>query len=321
MATPDRPNPDTAFANRLPRLWALLVAARPNQVALILLVYVLGIGMATTGPPMADASVALSRTVALRVLGGGAALVAVAVTIHYANEFTDHETDALTERTPFSGGSGALVRTGLPPSFLRSATVAAFAVSLVAMAAGAPLGLEPDALAVLLGVLVFGLGYSLPPVAFVRRGVGEVVNAVLGGILLPLYGVAVVASPTSTTVLAVVPFTLLVSCNLLATHWPDRRADAAVGKRTLAVRWSPTRLRWTYVLLVVAAALATLWLWTGGVVPAAVALAHLTPIPFLVRGAVVLTRQRSPLPAVLAMVVLAVASAIAWWWVGVGGTV
>ena len=112
-------------------------------------------------------------------------------------------------------------------------------------------------------------------------------------------------------VLALVPHTLLVGCNLLATHWADREADAAVGKRTLAVRWSPTRIRRTAAILAVVAAITAAGPWIGGVFPNAVVLAHLAPAPFLVWGGAALTRRRSPLPAVLAMVVLAVTTTVA----------
>jgi 1,4-dihydroxy-2-naphthoate octaprenyltransferase len=42
----------------------------------------------------------------------------------------------------------------------------------------------------LMAGVVGGLAYSVAPVALMRRGAGEAVNAILGGLLLPLYGVA-----------------------------------------------------------------------------------------------------------------------------------
>lgn len=312
----------STIVDRLPRVWTLWTAARPSQLVLIVLVYVLGVGMATVGPPLiaADSAPATVRSAQFleTFLAGVTALLPVAVTIHYANEYTDVETDALTTRTPFSGGSGALDRIGLPRSFLRSTTIGSAVVALVVVAGIASIvGLPLDALVLLAVIFGLGLAYSLPPIAFVRRGIGEVINAFLGGVLLPLYGVAVVASPRPAAAFAVVPFTLLVGCNLFATHWPDRAADAAVGKRTLAVRWSPARIRRAFVTLAATAAIVTATLWLGGILPDAVALAHLAPVPFLLWSWLVLTHQRSPLPAVLAMVVLAVAGTIAWWWTGV----
>jgi 1,4-dihydroxy-2-naphthoate octaprenyltransferase len=167
-------------------------------------------------------------------------------------------------------------------------------------------------------MFVVGLAYPLPPFALIRRGIGEIANAVLGGLLLPMYGFAVVATPTALAWLSVLPFTLLVGCNLLATHWPDVDADRAVGKRTLVVRWSPSRIRGVYGVLVVTSTALAAVLWRSGVYPDPVAIAHAAPLPFLLWGGAVLTRQRSPFPSVLAMVLLAVMSTASWWWVGVG---
>jgi 1,4-dihydroxy-2-naphthoate octaprenyltransferase len=314
--------PRSWIVERLPRLWALWAASRPSQLALIELLYALGIGMATTGPPLVagDATVpSLADARGSGVLVGAVALLLVAVAVHYANEYADADTDALTDRTPFSGGSGALVETGLSPWFLRDWTVVASVAAVGATLGGGVTGtLPPGAVALLFVVLVAGLAYSVPPVALVRRGVGEPVNAALGGLALPLYGVAVVGTPTGVAALAVVPLALVVGCNLLAVHWPDRRADAAVGKRTLAVRWAPNRIRLAFALLALLAGLLTVGLWWRGILPDVVALAHLTPVPFLVWGWHTLARQHSPLPAVTAMAVLAVSATVAWWWAGVG---
>lgn len=309
---------------RVPRLWLLWAASRPSQLALIALLYVLGVGMSTVGPPfvagdptangLADVLAAHRST---RIAAGGAVLLLVAAAVHYANEYADADTDALTDRTLFSGGSGALEVTGLPRAALRTPLVVACGVAISATLLGYATGaLSLAAVTVLFVVLVAGLAYSLPPLALVRRSVGEPVNMVLGGLLVPVYGVVVVATPTPETVAAVVPFTLVVGCNLLAVHWPDRRADAAVGKRTLAVRWAPGRIRNAYAVLAVLAAVSALALWRTAVLPLGVALAHLAAAPFLGWGWTSLTRRRSPLPAVTAMVVLAAATTAAWWWVG-----
>ncbi len=326
VTTPDAVDRGGGIADRLPRVWTLWAATRPSQVALVLAVYLLGVGMGTTGPPITDSERAASiSTVVLApeffapVLLGAIGLVLVTVAIHYANEYTDVETDRLTTPTPFSGGSGALVRTGLSRSFMRSATIAAVVVASMSLLALATVrGVPVDAIGLLVVIFGLGLAYSLPPIAFIRRGLGELVNAILGGVLLPLYGTAVVASPTPAAVLAVLPFALLVICNLFATHWPDREADARVGKRTLAVRWSPRRLRRAFGVVATLALSVAAGLWIVDVLPTAVALAHVTPVPFLLWSGIVLTRQRSPFPAVFSMVVLAIASTIAWWWVGVG---
>jgi 1,4-dihydroxy-2-naphthoate octaprenyltransferase len=275
---------------------------------LILVVYLLGAGMAANGPPFLTEPPAGPT----RLLGGWLALLPVAVTVHWANEYADADTDARTERTPFSGGSGALERTGLPASALGAPLAAGGVGSLGALAVGW-VALSPLAAGILAAVLVLGVVYSLPPLALVRRGVGEALNVALGALLLPLYGAALLGTPTAAAGLAVLPFCAVVGCSLLATHWPDRAADAAVGKRTLVVRWSERGVRRAYASLATGAALAALALWVGGLFPTPVALAHLLAAPFLLVGVRRITRQRSPLPSVSAMVSLAAASAGAWW--------
>ncbi|MEA5387801.1 hypothetical protein VB779_12690 [Haloarculaceae archaeon H-GB11] len=47
---------------------------------------------------------------------------------------------------------------------------------------------------------------------------GELDNAALGGLVLPVYGASVLDDPLLTTALAVVPFFLVVLLNLIATQ-------------------------------------------------------------------------------------------------------
>ncbi|MBX0324701.1 prenyltransferase [Halomicroarcula sp. F13] len=296
-----------AVPDKYPRAWVLWKSARPSQLALVLLVYALGVGMerARAATPVVPWT---------PVLAGAGVLVLVATGVHYANEYADVETDRLTERTPFSGGSGALQRTGVDRGVLARASSTVVVAAVVSCAAMWWTGLlSTRALALLAVILGFGLAYSLPPAALVRRGVGEVTNAVLGGFCLPLFGVAVVGRVTWAVAAAVLPFTMLVGCNLVATHWPDREADARTGKRTLAVRWSARGLRRGYWTLAAGAVLSTAAL-AGTVLPPSVVAGQALALPLLLWGGVVVTRQRSPFPAVGAMVVYACVSAAAWWW-------
>ncbi|ELZ83040.1 1,4-dihydroxy-2-naphthoate octaprenyltransferase [Haloferax elongans ATCC BAA-1513] len=286
------------------RLRALFEMARPEQVLLMALVYALGVA----------AAVAWGASLDFGHLGVAfAAFTPVALTIHYANEYADYETDLLADRTPFSGGSGSLARTGLPRSLARRATLASGVLSVVVVAGGVTAGLLSIAEATLLaGIFILGVEYSLPPLALAWRGVGAVDNAILGGLLLPVYGVlAASGSLTVVDVVPFVPFTLLVFVNLLATTWPDRDPDAAVGKRTLVTRLSTRTLRGLHVGGVVAA-YGSLLVATGTVIPVPVTFATLLALPFSVWGAVRYTRSRSPFPAVAAMVVAAAAHFCAW---------
>lgn len=300
-------------------LVALWRMSRPAQLALIALVYALGVAMAAGRGATVDPA---------RVGVGLAALLPVAASVHYANEYADVETDALTDRTPFSGGSGALVGTDLDPRLALRAAVATGAIGLAVLAFAAlstggpgasallalpaPSTLPATAAALLVGILVVGWEYSVGPLRLAWRGLGEATNAALGGVALPLYGFAVVAGGVTTAAaLATVPFALVVFVNLLETQWPDRRADAAVGKRTLATRWSAGRLRWAYVAGLLAAAGTGIAL-AGRVFPLPVAVGTLVPMVGLLPGAVRFTSREEPLFAVVTMVGIAVASTVGW---------
>ena len=296
-------------------LRALFEMSRPDQLLLMALLYATGVLVALVGGATVNP---------LPVVTGFLLFLPVAVSVHYANEYADYETDRLTTPTPFSGGSGALVRTDLPRGLALRAAVAALVVAAVAVGVvvgverGGGTALAPDATAVGLLSLIAVLGwqYSLPPLALAWHGWGELDNALLGGVLLPVYAVAVAGEVRLASVLAFLPFGCVVFVNLLATTWPDRRADAAVGKATLATRLSAGRLRWLYAggLLASGVSMAAVH---GGAVPAVVCWASLLAAPLLLWGLLAYTRQRSPFPTVAGMVVLAGAQFVGWVVVGV----
>ena len=286
---------------------ALWQMSRPAQIALIILVFALGVTMAVArGAPVQPERVGL----------GLAALLPVAASVHYANEYADVETDALAERTAFSGGSGALPDTGLPARLASRAALISGAVGLVVLVVvvsplvSRPVGVIPAAL--LVGILLVGWQYSVGPLRLAWHGLSEVTNAALGGVALPLYGFGVVTGEvTLQAMLATVPFALAVFVNLLETQWPDRRADAAVGKRTLATRWSADQLRLAYGLVSLAAVGTTIAL-AGGVLPWPVAVGTLLPMIGFGPGYLRFTRHEEPLPAVVTMMTVAAGSTLGW---------
>jgi 1,4-dihydroxy-2-naphthoate octaprenyltransferase len=290
-------------ARRRALLWLLWAASRPAQLLLVLGVYALGVKAAAVLGASVDPQT---------VLAGAGVLVPVAASVHYANEYADHETDTLTDRTPFSGGSGALAATGLPRSTLLGAALGALAVGTALAGAAAAVGyLNGPALGLLAAIAAFGWQYSVGPLRLAWRGFGEVTNAALGGLALPAYAAATVDGPAGTVALASVPFFLVVLLNLFATQWPDREADAAVGKRTLAVRWSPGRLRRVYTLVGVAAGGSVLALHPAPLATP-VALGSLVAVPPLALGWLGYTRREVPWPTVAGMVALAAGQFAGW---------
>lgn len=278
-------------------LWRM---SRPMQLGAVLLVYLAGTVMARAAGVPLDPMI---------VLWGLAALLPAAASIHYANEYSDAETDALTTRTNFSGGSGVLARGLVSRSMALWAAWSAAAVG-ISVAIGGIIGrtLPLTALILLIIGIIFGWMYSLPPLKLAWRGWGELDNALLGGLLLPLYGYTTASGTISLDAIqAWLPFTLVVFINLLATTWSDRAADAAVGKYTLATRWRVFWLRMVYVL---AGGMAFICLFAK--LPTAVATLSLFAAPFALVGALSYTRWHNPAPSVLTMLVLLLAQISGW---------
>lgn len=288
-------------------LEALVRMSRPSHLLLITIVYGMG------------ASIAIARRApvdSIQIATGLLVLLPAAASVHYANEYADHETDALTLRTPFSGGSGALRDTGLDRSiaiWAASITIGlGLGFAVICLLHGYPM----PALGVLTIGAVIGWQYSVPPLKLAWRGWGELDNALAGGVVLPTYGYAASAGTVDPVVIvASIPFFALVFANLLDTTWPDRKADAQVGKATLATRWSRRRLRLLYLVAV------GLWIGStlalrGSILPPIVADAGLVVLPFVLWGYLRYTRSRTPFPTVAAMVLTAVIYLLTWSWVG-----
>lgn len=283
---------------------ALIQMSRPAQLLLISMIYLYGSTVAWVRGFQLDWN---TFSVGLVVI------LIISASIHYTNEYADYETDALTERTPFSGGSGALPGSGIPRHVaLNAAWIALIIGSLLGLISLALGRLSIPALCILFLGAFGGWMYSLPPLALAWRGWGELENAVLGGIALPLYAYVVQSGkPDLQAALIFIPFGILVFLNLLATTWADRQADAAVGKFTLATRWSIVHLRSLY--LVVAS---SIFIYLGSIghllFPPMSVWGTTLIIPLLIWGFFAYTRQHSPLPSVAAMVMYLLIQSVVW---------
>ncbi|MCK5318201.1 MAG: prenyltransferase [Anaerolineales bacterium] len=279
--------------------------ARPNQILLIALVFSWGILMALVrGSSWSSLSY---------FIGLGAAIL-VSVSIHFVNEYADYETDKLTRRTPYSGGSGALQDSGLDQNLaLRGAippVILGFTIALLGLISG---NLSRQALYLLGLATFFGWGYSLKPLKLAWRGWGEIDNALLGGWLLPIYGYTVINHRVDNFIMAATaPFAMLAFVNLLATHWADRQADRSVGKFTLVTKLSVPQLRFLYLLTMLGA---YTWVYWHSQYPPLVKLSSFIVVPVSVWGFVSFTKQHNPAPSVFAMVAFLLVQVISWGYI------
>ena len=155
--------------------------------------------------------------------------------------------------TPFSGGSRVL-QYGLVSRRGMVAACAGFYV--FAAAIGLWLAATRSWTILWVGVVgvILSLVYSAPPFRLVHRGLGEPVTAVGFGPVMALGTYLAVAQEWSwEPVLASMPVAIFVALILYVNQVPDRIGDAAVGKRTLIVRWPKQRVIGVYTALAVIA--------------------------------------------------------------------
>ena len=246
-----------------------------------------------------DGPWSLART-ALALVG----LVAMHVAVNVLNEVSDHRTgiDRLTQRTPFSGGSGTLQAGRVTPR-------GAFVFAVACFVLGAAIGLY---LASVTGWLLVALGLagSLTVVTYTdllaRIGVGEFA-AGLGLGAIPVLGTAFVQHGRlgPAAVAAAVPALFMTFNLLLLNEFPDEQADRTGGRRHLVIalgRQAAARIWAVAALLtplsIVAAVALQVLPWT--------ALAAVLPSVLLLRGLGWAFRDPAapvPLPALAANVI------------------
>lgn len=212
------------------KLWSLVRLGRPLFLLGGVVLDGLGVAMARW------AGVPIDLTA---LLLGQVTITASQLMTHFSNEYFDLPADrANPTPTAWAGGSRVLASGELAP---RTALVAALVSAAVAITGALVLGVvvrpEPSTFLLVGIALALAWGYSAPPLRLHGRGLGEVVGAVLIAGFTPLVGYVVqVGRVDAWTVATVAPLCALQFVMLVAVSLPDAVGDAAVGKRTLAVR-------------------------------------------------------------------------------------
>jgi len=167
------------------------------------------------------------------------ATVAFQIASNIANDYFDNRSrnDVLNEnRTPFSGGSGLLQKGLITPKHTLIASLLFFAIGTILGIAILFITKKPAVLALGLAGLLGGFFYTAPPLKLGYRTAGEIIIALLFGIL-PVYG----AYYIQTGVWDLIPLlpasvvAVLIFLVIFANEFPDFQADKAVNKRTLVV--------------------------------------------------------------------------------------
>ncbi|MFQ3789269.1 prenyltransferase [Halomonas sp. A29] len=259
------------------RLRTCFRSSRPNFLVLAPLCA----GLAITAARAGGYSVAMLD--ALLVLLG--ALLAHAA-VNLFNEHHDFRSglDELTERTPFSGGSGALPER---PEAIQDVLAAALACLAGVVLIGVWFLWRAGPVMLVYGLV--GLGLVLAYTAWLTRRPWLCLLAPGAGFgLLMVLGAhqALTGTLSATVVAAALIPTLMVSALLLINQIPDIDADRRVGRDHLAIRLGPHQAaRLVAVLLAVAFAVVPV-AWLGGALPAEAWLMWLAvpALAWLIRG-------------------------------------
>lgn len=170
---------------------------------------------------------------------GQAWVTFVQLSTHYLNEYFDASLDEDNpNRTPFSGGSGAL-----GPGRLQRSTALTLAYGCLAGAASVTTlmliqgQLSPLSL-LFLGLIFLGaIFYSIPPVRLVSSGYGELTTSILVASLLPALSFSLQTGDIHRLLaMSTSPLLMFHLAMMLAFELPDYTADLKHGKRTLLVR-------------------------------------------------------------------------------------
>jgi 1,4-dihydroxy-2-naphthoate octaprenyltransferase len=184
---------------------------------------------------------------------GQLTITATQTMTHFCNDYFDLAADmANVTPTRWSGGSRALLSGELEP---RVALHAALLFGGGAVGSIALLTMRhisgPLTAPLLIAVLVLSWEYSAPPLRLHSRGLGELNTALVVSLLTPLVGFYLQSRRlASLPLLASVPLCCFQFAMLLSIEFPDEAGDAAVGKRTLVVRFGARPSAMVYSLTV-----------------------------------------------------------------------
>jgi 1,4-dihydroxy-2-naphthoate octaprenyltransferase len=158
-----------------------------------------------------------------------------------ANELYDLPTDRINRNaSPFNGGSRVLVEEKLAPKEVKTALVLLLCLlvpSGLLLALLCPASSRNSAIVLLIVGIPLGLGYTMPPLKFCYRGVGELVVALTHSPYVIVCGFVFQSgswADPSPWILSVPLFFAVLAAITLAGV-PDHRADKSAFKNTFSV--------------------------------------------------------------------------------------
>ncbi len=207
------------------------------------------------------ASKGLSFSLCLYLLGYAYLFLLELCTI-LTNELYDLPTDRINRNaSPFNGGSRVLVEEKLAPKEVKTALGLLLCLLVpfgLLLALLCPISARTSAIVLLMAGILLGLGYTMPPVKFCYRGVGELLVALTHSPYVIVCGFVFQSgswADPSPWILSVPLFFAVLAAITLAGV-PDCRADKRASKNTLSVLFGEQTaclLALTFATLAVAA--------------------------------------------------------------------
>jgi len=177
-----------------------------------------------------------------------------------SNEWFDQGTDGLNRHAgPFNGGSRVLADGELTPGSIRWA-MAGLALALGAALTALGAALAPaggPGLAAMVALAVLAVGYTVPPLKFIYRGMGELDVGLTHSFAAIFVGGLLQSGAWRDPYpwLVGLPLFLATLAAITLSALPDHEADRAVAKRTLAVLLGRRGAAWAALGFAAAAAL------------------------------------------------------------------
>jgi 1,4-dihydroxy-2-naphthoate polyprenyltransferase len=208
----------------------LIRVSRPHFLLGAILVYALGVGVAKYLGVQVNWGLYLVGQVLVTTTQLGT---------HFLNEYHDGPADLDNpNRTPFSGGSGAVGPGKLSRSTVLLAALGCFAVTAAfTVLLISYMKLTPAILVVMILSFLGAFFYSSPPFKLSSSGYGELSTSILVAFMVPAFAFLLQAGDLHRLVaMTTFPLTAVHLAMMLAFELPDYGNDLRHEKRTLMVR-------------------------------------------------------------------------------------
>ncbi len=217
---------------------------------LVLAVFLVGIGLAVTWRFLPSVNGDFNFFHAALIMTG---VVLSHISVNLFNEYSDYRTgiDFNTRRSPFSGGSGMIVRGKTDP---RSVLTAAIVTLFLAFGIGLYFSVVSH-WSILVISVIGGLTILLYTPVLSRVMLGEFFSGLaLGSLVVIGTYIAMTASPemsvaqtvTSELILISIPPGILTALLLLINEFPDMEADRNGGRKHLVIRYGRKKAAYIY---------------------------------------------------------------------------